>query len=287
MEKTIIRVHQIAAQAQNDKEPLLSRYSGAFWIPYLASYTDLDRIFSRMYESFKYIVHTPKLSNENMLENFRADVKALLLTNNKKYTELFRLENLDDEVYNILDNYDLTETMNKTTGNTRNENIGERNDTDTLTMTGTDTMKIDGTDTNTIGETNTDTMVSNPDVTTTRENTVSAFDSDEYSPREKNTETVGSHEIDTVTHEDEHIDSLSTDRTNTETRDMTDSRAVTTGAQNNNVIDSGTEEYSLRRKGNIGVMTQSDVLAKHLELWDSYAFYQKIFADIADLLLYV
>ena len=287
MERMEVQVYQLAEQAITEGEPLLSRYSGVFWMPYLADNQTYDRLFTRLYESFKYRVRGKSLTATTMFTQFRADVKAILAANNKKYNELFRLEKLDDEVYNILDNYDLTETMSKTTGNTRNENIGERNDSDTLKMTGTDTFKSDGTDTNTIGETNSDNTVSNPDVTTTRENTVSAFDAEDYSPREKNTETVGSYTVDTVNHVDEHNDTLTTDHTNTETPDMTDSRNITTGAQKNNITDNGKEEYSLRRKGNIGVMTQSDVLMKHLELWDGYSFYQKIFADIADVLLYV
>ncbi len=367
MERTEVQVYKLAEQAINENEPLLSRYSGAFWMPYLADSQTYDRLFARLYESFKYRVRGKSLTVATMFTQFRTDVKSILAANSKKYNELFRLENLDDEVYNILDNYDLTETMERLTGNTRTENIGAREDSDTLTMTGTNTYTVNetatneqtgsvnlehngnessektgtetnsitGTDktasnnsvTNTYGVISSDTTVNNPDVTTTRENTVSAFDASDYSPREKTTETVNKHAIDTVTNTDEHIDTSTnegsetithdttdtktynltdtntrdltdtetrnlTDKntvetTDTENRDSTDSRAIKTGAQENDIKDSGTENYNLRRKGNIGVMTQSDVLMKHLELWDGYSFYQKIFTDIADVLLYV
>ena len=365
--KTMLRVSELAQEAKSKQEPLLSRYNAAFWQPYLLNFSSLDRLFESMYRSFKYFVYKKNVSVADALPEFTEDVKALLFANTKKYNEMFRLENLDDEVYNILDNYDLTETMSKVTGNKRTENIGAREDSDTLTMTGTNThainetatneqtgnvdMKHSGTDTsektgtetdaltgtdkttvtetitNNYGAVASDSTTNNPDITTTRENTVSAFDETDYSPREKSTETVNKHAIDTMTNTDEHTDTASTERsenlehdttdtktynvtdtntkdltdtetrnltdkntvesTDTETRDTTDNRAIKTGAQENNTSDEGSENYNLRRKGNIGVMTQSDVLMKHLELWDSYAFYQKIFADIADLLLYV
>lgn len=285
--KTLLRVNEIYNNAVTAQEPLLSRYSASFWIPYLNSFATYDRLFNRLYMSFKYFVPRKDVTVEQGRLDFIEDVKAILTANNKKYDELFRLENLDDEVYNILDNYDMTETINRNGGNTRTENLGERKDNETISMTGTNTTKRDGTETTNYGEVSGDSTTNNPDITTTRENTVSAFDSSEYSPREKNTETVNKHAIDSVTHTDAHNDSVTTDATDTNTRDMTDTRDSTTGAQENTITDSNNETVETRRKGNIGVMTQSDVLMKHLELWDGYTFYQKIFGDIADLLLYV
>lgn len=287
MERTEMQIYQLAEQATIEGEPLLSRYSGAFWIPYLADNQTYDRLFTRLYESFKYRVRGKSLTVATMFSQFRNDVKSILAANSKKYNELFRLENLDDDVYNILDNYDLTETMERITGNQRTENIGSREDSDSTKHTGTNTVDNNGNTSAEYGEQSIDEMQSNPDITTTRENTVSAFDSDEYSPREKNTETIGNHAIDTVTTQDAHTDKTTITNTETETRNLSEDRTYKTGAQENSVNDNGSENYNLRRRGNIGVMTQSDVLLKHLELWDSYTFYQKIFADIADVLLYV
>lgn len=285
--KTMVRVSEMFREAQSKQEPLLSRYSGKFWIPYLANYNDLDRLFKNYYSSFKYFADGKNITVENATQEFTADVKSILLANAKKYEELFRLENLNDEVYNILDNYDLTETMERLTGNTRTENIGEREDTDSTKHSGTNTVDTSGNESTEYGEQHIDEMRSNPDITTTRENTVSAYDSDEYMPREKSTETIGSHAIDTATTQDAHTDTTASTGKETETRDLSEDTTRKTGAQKNDISDSGSENYNLRRKGNIGVMTQSDVLQKHLELWNSYEFYQKIFSDIVNILLYV
>lgn len=52
-------------------------------------------------------------------------------------------------------------------------------------------------------------------------------------------------------------------------------------------INSGTEEYTLTRKGNIGVMTSSDVIKKHIDLWENFNFYHYVFGVIAKELLTV
>lgn len=244
-----VQFWQIAEQASKTDLALLSDFSAPFMVKYTADHTTYDRLFLNMYRTFWYYSY----AQDTILERTNAfilDVKSLLTVNSKKYTELFRLENLDDAVYNILDNYDMTETMERLTGNKRIEQLGERNDSTSY------------------GEMNNTVTTNNPEITITRKNDVSAFDDDSYSPREQTTETTNNHSIDTIGQTEAHTD------TNKQ------------GAQENNISDNGTENYNLRRKGNIGVMTQSDVLMKHLELWDAYRFYQKIFADIADTLLY-
>lgn len=61
------------------------------------------------------------------------------------------------------------------------------------------------------------------------------------------------------------------------------SDSQTYGSQTN----SGSENYTLTRKGNIGVMTSSDVIQKHIGLWESFNFYHYVFGVIAKELLTV
>lgn len=61
------------------------------------------------------------------------------------------------------------------------------------------------------------------------------------------------------------------------------SDSQTYGSQTN----SGSENYTLTRKGNIGVMTSSDVIKKHIELWENFNFYHHVFGVIAKELLTV
>lgn len=73
------------------------------------------------------------------------------------------------------------------------------------------------------------------------------------------------------------------DQTSTTLGSRTDSGSNTKGAQSN----SGTEDYTLIRKGNIGVSTATDIMDKHVKFWESFNFYHYVFALIARELLTV
>lgn len=106
-------------------------------------------------------------------------------------------------------------------------------------------------------DTVTDTMGSQ-DITDT--NTVAPFDS----------ETYNAHTQDKTTRE-QYIDTHMLDN----------------GAQHTNETGNGTEDYDLTRKGNIGVMTQTEVMRQHNEFWKVFDFYKMVFNDIADYMLLV
>lgn len=58
------------------------------------------------------------------------------------------------------------------------------------------------------------------------------------------------------------------------------------GSQIDALNNTGTEDYTMTRRGNIGVQTGTEMLDKHNRYWDKYKFYEYIFACIcADLLL--
>lgn len=60
----------------------------------------------------------------------------------------------------------------------------------------------------------------------------------------------------------------------------------TKGSQIDALNNTGTEDYTMTRRGNIGVQTGTEMLDKHNRYWDKYKFYEYIFACIcADLLL--
>lgn len=64
------------------------------------------------------------------------------------------------------------------------------------------------------------------------------------------------------------------------------SDTFTKGSQEDTLNNTGTEDYTLTRRGNIGVQTGTEMLDKHTKYWDKYKFYEYIFACIcADLLL--
>lgn len=273
---TVAEMYDISSQQQI---PLLSDYNAPFWVKYTTDFKIYDKLFLRLYESFKY------RSTMTTQADFTETVEAFLTANSKRYAELFRLEDISDEAYNILQNYDVTEIMERDTSGNNTETRGAREDSDILNMTGTNTHTSDGTVQNSYGEQKSTVTTSNPNIQTTEENTVAAFDADGYSPREKNTRIQEAHSVDTLNDINAHEDNETRNLTDTETRDLSDARTVKTGEQINKNESSANESYQLSRKGNIGVQTQSDMLMKHLELWDSYAFYTRIFADIADAFL--
>lgn len=59
------------------------------------------------------------------------------------------------------------------------------------------------------------------------------------------------------------------------------------GAREDTTTGSGTEKYTLTRKGNIGVQTATDMLRKHNDFWKPYEFYDMIFKDICKELLII
>ena len=59
----------------------------------------------------------------------------------------------------------------------------------------------------------------------------------------------------------------------------------TKGEQSDTHNHGETESYNIRKKGNIGVQTATDMISKHNQFWNSYEFYTLIFKDICKDLL--
>lgn len=67
----------------------------------------------------------------------------------------------------------------------------------------------------------------------------------------------------------------------------TDTSQSTVSAIEDTHEHTGSDSYNLRRKGNIGVQTQSEVMKKHEQFWNRYNFYKIIFDDICSELLLI
>lgn len=92
--------------------------------------------------------------------------------------------------------------------------------------------------------------------TTTLNNSTSTYDSDAMHPTTRNEQNIGA---------------------------QTNNGSATSGAQH----DTATEDYTLTRKGNIGVVSAPDLLEKHLGFWSKFDFYNYVFKDICAELLEV
>ena len=232
--RTVEEMFSIAVD--NDK-PLLSKYPAIFWADYVANYKHYDLLFRRLYRSFSYFMQDESETLANITDNFTQDVYNHLLLNDKKYAELYRVNVVNDEEYSILNNYDIHETMARTTGNDTTYKTSGRTDKTTSDST-------QGAQTN------------------TSKTGIEGFNSSDFSDSEKTDETIGQ-------------------RKDTNTQDYT------TGSETNTTNESGKEDYTLTRKGNIGVQTSTDIMRTHYQFWRPFEFYSFIFGEIAKELLIV
>lgn len=323
----MITVNDMYKDARSSNAPLLSNYEGSFWSEYISDFSNYDRVFNRLYKSFEYFLQEEDDSVSECRSNFTEDVKCLLIANSKKYSELYRTYKIDDSIYSLTDNYDVTETYSGNKLTTIESRLGSRTDnTKTSDVIGSKTDSIENTDI--IGAiNNTETMNNgakntNENTTygakTTNENTtygsgssetvgeVSPMDSNMFYNNNKNSTTTSektdSKQITNSGFTDSKQTAYST-FTDTKTineaeRTNTSNNVVNSGEQNNssnNTYTKGeqsdthnhdeTESYNIRKRGNIGVQTATDMISKHNQFWNSYEFYTLIFKDICKELL--
>ena len=356
----MITVNDMYKDARSSNAPLLSNYEAPFWSEYVSDFSNYDRVFNRLYKSFEYFLQEEDDSVSECRSNFTEDVKCLLIANSKKYSELYRTYKIDDSIYSLTDNYDVTETYSGNKLTNIESILGSRTDnTETSDVIGSKTDSIENTDiigainntetinngakntneSTTYGAKNTNENTTygakntnestNYGVKNTNENTiygsgtsetvgeVSPMDSNMFYNNNKNSTTT-SEKTDSkqitnsaVTDSKQITNSTFTDSKQTTYSDFTDSKTINEAERtntSNNVINSGeqnnssnntytkgeqsdthnhneTESYNIRKRGNIGVQTATDMISKHNQFWNSYEFYTLIFKDICKELL--
>lgn len=238
---------------------MLSNFSIAgaeddFWSDYRTNHTNYDRVFNRMFNSFKPFMQDEDAELSDVVDAFRQDVYEHLLINQKKYEELYRVQVIPDDDYSLINNYDMQEIMDKDVTDNQDNTYGSRQDSGSFTKG----SRQDST-TNGIGQ-----------QTNTKTNTVAPYDSSTFANNTEDTEVLGA-----------RSDSISF----TEGQQL-DSSSSTKGSQIDDLNRTYTEDYTLHRVGNIGVQTVTDMLGKHIKLWSVWEFYEYIFKEICkDLLL--
>ncbi len=90
--------------------PLLSTYNADFWLDYVTYYKEFDNVFKTMFKSFRFHDQECDETVMEVTNNFIEVVKNWLRMNHKRYSELWRINVVDDSKYDILDNYNVTET---------------------------------------------------------------------------------------------------------------------------------------------------------------------------------
>ena len=231
---------------------------------------------------------------------------------------MYRTYKIDDSIYSLTDNYDVTETYSGNKLTTIESKLGSRTDnTETSDVIGSKTDSIENTETMNNGVKNTNESTTYG-VKTTNENTiygsgssetvgeVSPMDSNMFYNNNKNSTTTSE-----KTDSKQITNSAFTDGKQTTYSAFTDSKTINEAERtntSNNVVNSGeqnnssnntytkgeqsdthnhdeTESYNIRKRGNIGVQTATDMISKHNQFWNSYEFYTLIFKDICKELL--
>lgn len=128
----MINVNQMYKYMRDESKPLLSNYPADFWKEYRDNYSYFDRLFMKSFRSFIPFNSLDLDDVDEVSEDFAADCYNYLLANDKRYTELFRVQEIDDDDYNFMFNYDMTETYEGQTGQTGSETQGQRQDSRTL-----------------------------------------------------------------------------------------------------------------------------------------------------------
>ena len=219
-------VKELYEYSSDNNQKLLSNYNSTFWSDYNTNYQRYDSIFERFFSSFEYL--RSKDDDVSVAFNkFTNDVYNHLLINDKKYSELYRVNVISDDIYSLTENYDITETMDKDISDENENSYGAREDTNSNTSGSTSTGKV------------------------------SPYDSENY-------------------YNDNQL-----------LEEGENEGTFTKGAQSDTLNKTYAEDYTMRRHGNIGVQTVTDMLKKHRDFWSVWDFYEYIFKDIAKELLIV
>lgn len=301
-----ITVNDMYNAVKGTETKFLSSFNAAFWQEYEQEHDYYDRLFRRMFASFRFFDQEPKASWDeitpteisNLQVEFTDAVHDLLMVNEKKFSELYRVNVVADEQYSILNNYDVTETKEEENSSTGTDTIGEKVDTDSNAYgaaqdanTHVEGARTDST-TESVGARTDSDSVTQGAQNNTRENDIAGFNSSNYSDDSRVNESLGARS-DTANHtQGQQSNSKNLNKgemTTTDTRTMgarTDTLMHTHGEQENTFEHGGTASYTLRRVGNIGVKTATEIMYEHREFWSLWEFYTYIFKEIcAELLL--
>lgn len=130
-------VKEMSAYAKENDLKLLSDFDGDFWSDYIENSSDYDRAFTRMYKSYRYYDQEPFSEESTISEvtnNFIDAVHDYLLMNEKRFSELYRIKVLDDEDISLLNDYNITEVMDRTKVYDGDYVYGQRSDSTSDTI---------------------------------------------------------------------------------------------------------------------------------------------------------
>lgn len=303
------RISEIYEFCKEENLPMLSNYDADFWEVYRQNFNYFDRLFRNTYRTFVAF----SCDNGDVEENatdWIFDVASWLKSNDKRYSELWRMQVLSDTDYSMLEPYNITETHSSSLSKSGSDNMGARTDTKNGTtsygaVTATDSNSyVHGAKSETDGktlnygldETTIESETNTGSQENTNENKVSAFNESGYSPKDYQDTSLGSREdtFESTEKRKARQDSESgthTEATYTDSESKshgigahsdTDSATNVYGAHTNTHTGTESETKSVSKNGNLGVYSPAKLLSEHSDLWTAYNFYKLIFDEIAE-----
>ena len=258
----VYTIKDLQAYTKDHNVKLLSEYPSDFWTAYKANYQYFDRLFMKRFTSWFPFDQDYDDGVASIQQDFTYDVYAHLMANDKRYSELWRVNVIpDNDAYSLTNNVDYTESYEEDNSKDITYNKGEQTDTEDLEHTKgsqTDTEDLS----TTYGAQGEDTVnyTSAYNSASFQEVDKSEVDRDTYDDTEDNERTYG-----------QRIDS--------------DDNSRTYGAREDTTGETGTKDYTLHKVGNMGVQTVDDMLLKHWDNWTAFNFYELVFDEIAANLL--
>lgn len=270
-------VNDMYKEASSKNVMLLSNYPATFWTEYIANYNRYDKLFRRMFKSFIYFMQEEDETITEITNNFTEDVYNHLLVNSKKYEELYRIHVIDDNIYSLTENYDISETMSKTGSSSIDNVYGARSDSGSAV----EGARNDST-TNDKGarEDTTDTVIGSQTNDTVEK--VAPYDSSTFANNTEKVDNNGSRTDSVTFNEGTQSDSSSYNK-----GEQNNTSTFNKGEQKDSSTNRSDESYESRRHGNIGVQTVTDMINKHKQFWTNWDFYRYIFNEISKELLLV
>ena len=225
-----------------------------FWSEYRTNHSMYDWFFARRYKNFRYYGQDIEGDNpvEDVYEDFVNEIKIFLRINDKKYSELYKIEKMNNTIsptgdYNITETYTGSRSIDTeyVSGAREDESeyvSGSRQDSSSYVKGAESTQRVDST---------------------------KAFNSTTFVEVDKSVTDTGSRSDSETSSKGQQTDTSTLNKgeqTNTEEKNYTDSHSVNTNGTQTN---------------------PSENLEKYKQAWSSFSFYSMIFDDICKALLLV
>lgn len=257
-----------------------------FWAGYAANASKFDLYFFQKYRAFSVDVNfTERTRDEFKLKAFQDLFETHLFINSKRYSELYKVQVLASDAYDVVNNYDLHETSTRKNTGYQDTQYGQRVDSqqygqkqNTYLYGAKDETTVHG-----AREDINDTTLGEQTSGSTQ--TRSAFNSSGMVNVSGGSIENGAREDSSTLNVGEQTDTYKTLQHTDIDTEAQHTDQLTKGQQTDRRTDDLSEDVVLHRYGNIGVQTPADVIGGHLKLWEEYNFYKMIFEEFATLYL--